>query len=337
MSKKIIITGGAGFIGSAILRRLIKKNFFIINIDSLSYAGNKKNLDDIKKFKNYKFFKFDISNKVKLKKIFDKYKPEYVINCAAETHVDRSILNSKKFIKSNILGTYNLLECTKEMILAKKKFILFHQISTDEVFGDAFKMKFPPNEYSPYMPSSPYSASKASSDHLVVAWGRTYDLPYSISICTNNYGPKQYPEKLIPLTIKNALRGIKIPIYGDGRQVRDWLFVEDHALAIEKILFNKKSNGNKFNISSNNQITNLELVNIICNYLNIKIKDKPNNIKNFNSLIELVKDRPGHDKKYFLNSNKIRTELNWKSNYNIKKGIEITIDWYLKNLKWWRK
>ena len=211
--KKILITGGSGFIGSAIIRKLISKNVFLLNLDCLSYAGNKKNLLDIKNNKYYKFLKIDISNLRELNKIFKKFKPNYVINCAAETHVDRSILNSKKFIKSNIIGTYNLLECTREHINKNKNFHRFHQISTDEVFGDLLNMKDPPSENFTYMPSSPYSASKASSDHLVTAWGRTYNIPYSISICSNNYGPRQFPEKLIPKIIKNAIKKKKIYLY----------------------------------------------------------------------------------------------------------------------------
>ena len=331
----ILVTGGCGFIGSSIVKKLLKKNVFLINIDCLTYAGNKKNLKEVEKNPNYKFFKINISEKNKLKKVIKKYSPDYILNCAAETHVDNSITSSKKFISSNIIGTYNLLECTKD-ICKKKKFKLFHQISTDEVFGDSFKVKKAPVENSEYRPSSPYSASKASSDHLVIAWGRTYKIPYSISICTNNYGPRQYPEKLIPKTIINAINGKKIPIYGNGKQIRDWLYVDDHASAVEKILFNKKSKGNKFNISGSNQINNLKLVLTICNYLNKKIINKPNKIKKFEDLIEFVDDRPGHDKKYILDSRKIRKKLKWKPRFNIDSGIKNTIDWYLNNRNWWK-
>tara|TARA_Y100000590_G_scaffold369075_1_gene430077 strand:- start:1273 stop:2298 length:1026 start_codon:yes stop_codon:yes gene_type:complete len=334
--KLAIVTGGAGFIGSAIVKKLIKK-YIVINIDCLTYASNLKNLENLKKKKNYIFLKIDISNFIAVRKLLSKYKPDYIINCAAETHVDRSISNSKKFIKSNIIGTYNLLETVRNIPEVKKNIKLFHQISTDEVYGDSFKLEKAPIENSSYIPSSPYSASKASADHLVVAWGRTYNIPFSISICTNNYGPRQYPEKLIPKTILNAINGKKIPIYGDGKQIRDWLFVEDHADAIEKIIESKKSIGNKFNISGNNQTTNIRLVNIICNYLNKKIKKKPKNILKFNQLIEFVKDRPGHDKKYFLNSRKIYRVINWKPKQKINKGLENTINWYLKNIKWWKK
>ena len=335
----ILVTGGAGFIGSYIVKLLLKKNFFIINIDKLTYASNKKNLKDIEKFKNYKFIKADISNFRKLKTIIKKYEPQYVINCAAETHVDRSIKSSLPFIKSNIIGTYNLLECVREIYFNKKrlnKFKLFHQVSTDEVFGDSYNSKIPPNENSIYNPSSPYSASKASSDNLVIAWGRTFKIPYSISICTNNYGPYQFPEKLIPKTIINALNGKKIPIYGKGTQIRDWLFAEDHALAIKKIIFNSKSIGNKFNISGNNQINNLDLVKYICTQLDNKIKKKPKNITSFNKLINFVDDRPGHDRKYFLDSKKIYKFYRWLPSKNIKEGLNITLNWYLQNIKWWR-
>ena len=338
----ILITGGAGFIGSYIVKRLVKKKFNVINLDKLTYASNVKNLSEIKNNKNYKFIKLDIANLNKLQKIIKKYKPIYVINCAAETHVDRSINRSMPFIKSNILGTYNLLECIRELFFNKNKkennnFKLFHQISTDEVFGDSVNFKKAPTENSSYYPSSPYSASKASSDHLVSSWGRTYKIPYSISICTNNYGPRQFPEKLIPKTIINAIEGKKIPIYGNGKQIRDWLYVEDHAEAVEKIIFNRKSRGNKFNIGGNNQINNLKLVNIICEYLDKKLKKKPKKISKFKDLIEFVEDRPGHDMRYFLNTIKIKRKLNWRPKYNIKNGLENTIDWYLKNINKWRK
>ena len=344
MNKKlrtILITGGAGFIGSAIVRKLIKKNYFIVNVDKLTYASDLNNLISIKKYKNYKFIKSDIANIEKLKKIIKKYKPQYIVNCAAETHVDRSINSSKPFIRSNIIGTYNLLECIREIFFEKNnfnrsKFKLFHQVSTDEVFGDSIKVKKPPNENSSYNPSSPYSSSKASSDHLVVAWGRTFDIPYSISICTNNYGPYQFPEKLIPKTILNALNGKKIPIYGNGKQIRDWLFVDDHASAIEKIIFNSKSKSNKFNISGNNQINNLDLVKIICRKLDAKVKNKPKNIKSFENLIHFVEDRPGHDRKYFLNANKINKFHKWSPKTKIKDGLEITLSWYMKNTHCWK-
>jgi len=340
--KTILITGGAGFIGSAIVRKLIKKNYFIVNIDKLTYASNLNNLLSIKKYKNYKFIKSDIAKIEKLKKIIKKYTPQYIVNCAAETHVDRSINSSKPFIRSNIIGTYNLLECIREIFFEKSnfnkgKFKLFHQVSTDEVFGDSIKAIKPPNENSSYNPSSPYSSSKASSDHLVMAWGRTFDIPYSISICTNNYGPYQFPEKLIPKTILNALNGKKIPIYGNGKQIRDWLFVDDHASAIEKIMFNSKSKNNKFNISGNNQINNLDLVKMICRKLDAKVKIKPKNIKSFENLIHFVEDRPGHDRRYFLNSNKIYKLLRWTPQKDIRHGLNITLNWYLKNIKWWRK
>ena len=335
--KKILITGGSGFIGSAIIRELLKQKVSLLNLDCLSYAGNKKNLSEIENVRGYKFIKLDISKIMDLKKIFFKFKPTHVINCAAETHVDRSISNSKKFIQSNILGTYNLLECTRENMINNKNFKRFHQISTDEVFGDLVTVKKPPREDSSYAPSSPYSASKASSDHLVIAWGRTYNIPYSISVCTNNYGPRQFPEKLIPKTILYAMKKKKIPIYGDGKQIRDWLFVNDHAEAVQKILFNKKGVNRKFNISGNNQIFNIDLVKTICKYLNNQNELKNNEKYDYNSLIQFVKDRPGHDRKYFLNSRRIRRELNWKPKYNINKGLEITIDWYLKNLNWWSK
>ena len=337
--KNILITGGAGFIGSSLVKKLVKKNFNIINIDKLSYASDLNNLKEIENLKNYKFIKLDISNFRTVKNIFDQYKPQYVINCAAESHVDRSIANSKDFIDSNIIGTYNLLECVRIGMQSKKlgiknNFKLFHQVSTDEVFGDSEKSNDPPDEKTPYSPSSPYSATKASSDHLVTSWGRTFKIPFTISICTNNYGPFQFPEKLIPVIILNSLKGKKIPIYGDGKQIRDWLYVEDHVNAILKIIFNKKYINQRFNISGNNQVTNIDLVTIICNQLNRLIISKPNDLKDFKSLINFVKDRPGHDRKYILNSKKIKTFLSWKPKYNIDRGINLTVNWYLKNIKW---
>ncbi len=251
--------------------------------------------------------------------------------------MDNSIKKSDVFINSNIIGTYNLLECVRSNFFAKKnkkKFILFHQVSTDEVFGDLDKIRNSPNEDSNYNPSSPYSASKASADHLVSSWGRTFKIPYTISICTNNYGPFQYPEKFLPKIIMNCLSGRKIPVYGDGKQIRDWLFVNDHVEAIIKILFNKKSINQKFNISGDNQVLNIDLVNRVCAILNEMVPNKPKNINNFKELITFVKDRPGHDRKYSLNSKKIKKILKWKPKVSIHKGIDLTLRWYLNNIQW---
>ena len=338
--KNILVTGGAGFIGSSIVKKLVAiKRYNIINIDKLSYASDLKNLKKIENSRNYKFIKIDISNFKKLKNIYDKYKPEYVVNCAAESHVDKSIKNSKDFIQSNIIGTYNILECIRSDIYSnnsrkKNKFKLLHHVSTDEVYGDSDRSKKIPDENTAYNPSSPYSASKASSDHLISSWGRTFKIPFTISICTNNYGPFQFPEKLIPKIILNSMSGKKIPIYGDGKQIRDWLFVEDHVDAIIKILFNKKYINQKFNISGNNQVKNIDLVKKICNSLNSLIPSKPYNLKDFKDLIKFVKDRPGHDRKYILNSKKITNNLNWKPKFSIDRGIILTLKWYLKNMEW---
>ena len=336
--KNILITGGAGFIGSALVKKLVMKKFNIINIDKLSYASDLNNLKKIENLKNYKFIKLDISNFKKLKNIFDQYQPKYVINCAAESHVDRSIENSKDFIESNIIGTYNLLECVKLGLQSKKlykkdKFKLFHQVSTDEVFGDSERSKVPPDEKTPYNPSSPYSATKASSDHLVTSWGRTFQIPFTISICTNNYGPFQFPEKLIPVIILNSLKGKNIPIYGDGKQIRDWLYVDDHADALFKVVINGRV-GETYNIGGHNEKTNLEVVNTLCTILD-KLKPPKNiSVNSYSDLIEFVFDRPGHDKRYAIDASKIQKELKWVPQESFESGMEKTVKWYLDNNIW---
>ena len=332
----IIVTGGAGFIGSNfILDWFGNKSEEIINIDSLTYSGNIKNLEHIKNNKNLIFIKGDICNQELIKKTFDDFKPRAVINFAAESHVDRSISSPENFIKTNILGVYNLLEVSKEywknLSSDKKNHFKFYHISTDEVYGE-LQINDPSfKEENPYAPNSPYSASKASSDHLVRAWNQTYGLPTLISNCSNNFGPYQYPEKLIPLCIVNSLQNKNIPVYGDGKQIRDWLYVKDHCSAIRAIL-DKGSSGETYNIGGSSEKTNLEVVYSICDTLdNLKPNLKGNS---YRELITYVKDRPGHDKRYAINSEKISQEIGWTPKENFESGISKTVYWYLENTSW---
>lgn len=337
----ILITGGAGFIGSALIRYLIKSTEHkIVNLDKLTYAGNLSSLDEIKTNPNYFFEKADICNTSEVKKILDKYKPELIMHLAAESHVDRSIDGPSEFINTNIVGTYVLLDQAlqywKNLSICEKSNFRFHHISTDEVYGDLKDDDTFFTEKTPYAPSSPYSASKASSDHLVRAWYRTYGLPIVITNCSNNYGPYQFPEKLIPLMILNAIEGKPLPVYGDGSQVRDWLYVEDHAKALY-LAASKGKIGQTYNIGGKNEKKNLEVVNIICEILeNFDLK-KPSNINKYKDLITFVKDRPGHDLRYAIDASKIESELGWKPEETFESGIKKTVKWYLDNLKWCKK
>ena len=320
--KKLIVTGGLGFIGSNLIELLLKKNFFVINIDKVSYSSNFYNIKDFKNSKNYKFIKLDINNK-NLKKILFRFKPIGIFNLAAETHVDRSIDSPDNFIKSNILGVYNLLECFKNYSKFNKSKLI--HISTDEVYGDILKGRT--NELYPYQPSSPYAASKAASDHLVRSYVRTFKIPAIVTNCSNNYGPKQHPEKLIPKLIYNVLHNKYLPIYGKGLNSREWIYVKDHCNALIKI-FNNGKIGEFYNIGSNKNLNNLEVT-----------KEIIKNCKKFlkigkNVKVTFVKDRPGHDVRYALNSNKIKKELKWKPKINFTKGIQLTIKWYLNNEKY---
>ena len=319
--KKIIVTGGSGFIGSNLVNYLVKKNYFVINIDKLTYSSNTYPKHNLSK-KNFKFFKIDINKKSKLKKIIKKYKPECIFNLAAETHVDRSIDSPFQFIHSNILGVYNLLEAIRENNKNNKKIKLVH-ISTDEVYGDIISSRS--NEKFPYNPSSPYSASKASADHLIKSYIRTYKLPAMISNCCNNYGPYQFPEKLIPKMISNILNNKPLPIYAKGQNSREWIHVEDHCEALYKIL-KKGKIGESYNVGSNINLKNIKLVKTI-----LKIFKKKKFIIGKKVKINYVKDRPGHDFRYALNSIKIRKQIGWKSKINLIKGLHMTIDWYLNN------
>ena len=323
--KKIIVTGGLGFIGSNLIDLLIKKKFKVINLDKVSYSSNFYNVKNYKNSKFYKFYKVDINNKKKITKIFLKEKPIAIFNLAAETHVDRSIDGPYPFIKNNILGIYNLLEATKVYFKINKKFKLIH-ISTDEVFGDILRNRS--NEDYPYKPSSPYAATKASSDHLVYSYFKTYNLPIIITNCSNNYGPKQHPEKLIPKMIYNIMKNKDLPIYGKGTNSREWIYVEDHCEALLDV-FKKGKIGNFYNIGSNEDLNNL---NVCKKLLKIGKKIDINN----KSKVKLVKDRPGHDNRYALDSNKIKKELKWKKKTNFSEGIKKTFIWYLNNLEYFK-
>ena len=324
--KKFLVTGGSGFIGSNLVKFLLKKNYFVINIDKLSYSANPYNLKRIIKNKKYKFFKADIKDQVLIYNILSRFKPDGIFNLAAETHVDRSIDDPKNFINANILGVYNLIETLRKFSRKYKKKIKLIHISTDEVYGDIKKQKRS-DEKSSYNPSSPYSASKASADHLVKSFVRTYKLPAIISNCCNNYGPNQFPEKLIPKLIYNILNNRPLPIYGGGKNSREWIHVNDHCEALLKI-FNKGKIGECYNVGSNQNIENLEIAKKL-----LKISKKKLLKLNKKSKIKFVKDRPGHDFRYALNSKKILKKLGWKAKISLNAGLAQTFDWYSNNRK----
>lgn len=327
--KNILISGGAGFIGSHLVKHFVKKysNYNIINIDSLTYAGNLKNVEEISNYSNYKFENIDICDYENVTKIFKKYNVTDVVNLAAESHVDNSIKDPFIFAKTNIMGTLSLLQASKNYWKNDFKHKLFYHISTDEVYGSLGSSGFF-NEKTAYDPRSPYSASKASSDHFVRAFHKTYNLPILISNCSNNYGPNQYPEKLIPLFIKNIALNKEITIYGDGKNIRDWLYVDDHISAID-IIFHGNKIGETFNIGGNKEMTNNEIAEILI----AKIDNKLGRLKGESKkLIKYINDRPGHDKRYAINSSKLKNAFGWKPKYTFNMGIDKTIDWYLKNL-----
>lgn len=329
--KNILVTGGAGFIGSNFVRYMLNKysNYNIINYDKLTYAGNIRNLVGVDKYKNYKFIKADICNYKKLDDTFKSEKIDNVIHFAAESHVDKSILDPFSFVKTNVLGTLNLLEVSRKNWKNDYKGKLFHHISTDEVFGSAEDGLFF-NEKTPYDPHSPYSASKASSDHFVRAYFDTYDLPIKISNCSNNYGPFQFPEKFIPLIIYNIINKKELPIYGDGQNIRDWIHVYDHADALD-LIFHKGLIGETYLVGANDQRKNIEIVNIITDFADLLLQRENGSSKD---LIRFVEDRPGHDKRYAIDTEKIYSQLGWKPKINLKNGIKKTIEWYIENKKW---
>ena len=335
MNKKFLITGGAGFIGSAVIRHIIDNtSHSLVNVDNLTYAGNLDSIASVENESRYEFEKVDICNSLDIRHVLNKHKPDVIMHLAAESHVDRSIDGPSKFIETNILGTYVLLEQSKEYWLSlddkKKNNFKFHHVSTDEVYGDLGQKDSLFTEETPYAPSSPYSASKASSDHLVRAWHRTFNLPTLITNCSNNYGPYQFPEKLIPLMILNAIKGKSLPVYGNGKQVRDWLYVEDHAKALILVAL-KGEIGSTYNIGGNNQIQNIEVVKTLCSILDDLVPSKIDGISKYDQLIINVEDRAGHDTRYAIDSSKILNELGWVPQETFQTGIKKTISWYLEN------
>ncbi|MBA2081022.1 dTDP-glucose 4,6-dehydratase [Aeromonas veronii] len=338
---KLLVTGGAGFIGSAVVRHIIQHTQdSVVNIDKLTYAGNLESLREVDGHERYAFELVDICNRSELERVFAEHQPDAVMHLAAESHVDRSIDSPSAFIETNIIGTYTLLEAARHywnhLKGQRKAAFRFHHISTDEVYGDLEGTEDLFTENTPYAPSSPYSASKASSDHLVRAWLRTYGFPTIVTNCSNNYGPYHFPEKLIPLMILNALEGKALPVYGDGMQIRDWLFVEDHARALYKVVTKGKL-GETYNIGGHNEKTNIDVVRIICALLEELVPDKPAGIAHYSDLIAYVRDRPGHDLRYAIDASKIERELEWKPEETFESGIRKTVEWYLNNREWWNR
>jgi dTDP-glucose 4,6-dehydratase len=334
----ILITGGAGFIGSALVRYLINETQHqLMNVDKLTYAGNLDSLESIANNERYQFAQADICNRVAMQGLFQQFKPDLVMHLAAESHVDRSIDGPASFIETNIIGTFTLLEVSREywssMSGASKDAFRFHHISTDEVYGDLAGTNELFTEETSYDPSSPYSASKASSDHLVRAWQRTYGLPVLITNCSNNYGPYHFPEKLIPLMILNALEGKPLPVYGKGDQIRDWLYVEDHVRALYRVV-TQGVPGETYNIGGHNEIKNIDVVLTICDLLEELVPNKPKNVEHYRDLISYVQDRPGHDLRYAIDAAKISEQLDWQPEEDFVSGIRKTVLWYLENPTW---
>ncbi|KLV11139.1 dTDP-glucose 4,6-dehydratase [Photobacterium ganghwense] len=338
---KILVTGGAGFIGSAVVRHIIENTHdYVVNVDKLTYAGNLDSLVSVEGHERYMFEQVDICDRAALDRVFAEHQPDAVMHLAAESHVDRSIDGPAAFIETNIVGTYTLLESARaywnSLDEEAKAAFRFHHISTDEVYGDLEGTDDLFTETTSYAPSSPYSASKASSDHLVRAWLRTYGLPTVVTNCSNNYGPFHFPEKLIPLMILNALDGKPLPVYGNGMQIRDWLFVEDHARALYTVV-TKGEVGETYNIGGHNEKANIEVVKTICRLLEELVPAKPEGVANYEDLITYVTDRPGHDVRYAIDATKIGQELGWTPEETFETGIRKTVEWYLNNKTWWSR
>lgn len=341
---KGIVTGGAGFIGSAVVRHILADtDVSVVNVDALTYAGNLESLPNAASSERYTFAHLDICDLAALNAVFAQHQPDFVMHLAAESHVDRSIDGPGAFIQTNIVGTYNMLEAARcywqGLVGDKKAAFRFHHISTDEVYGDLHGTTDLFTETTSYEPSSPYSASKASSDHLVRAWGRTFGLPIIVTNCSNNYGPYHFPEKLVPHIILNALHGKPLPVYGDGSQIRDWLYVEDHARALFKVVSEGRL-GETYNIGGHNEKRNIEVVETICELLEELAAENAHsraNGKGFKDLISFVKDRPGHDARYAIDASKIQRELGWTPQETFESGIRKTVQWYLENPQWWQR
>lgn len=338
---RILVTGGAGFIGSAVVRHLINDTpHEVANVDKLTYAGNLESLASVADSPRYRFHQVDICDGPALAKVFAEFRPTAVMHLAAESHVDRSIDGPAAFIETNVVGTYTLLEAARAywnaLSAAEKDAFRFHHISTDEVYGDLEGTDDLFTETTPYAPSSPYSASKAGSDHLVRAWQRTYGLPTLVTNCSNNYGPFHFPEKLIPHIILNALHGKPLPVYGDGGQIRDWLYVEDHARALVQVV-SRGEVGETYNIGGHNEKRNLEVVHTLCDLLEELAPGKPQGLARYRDLITFVKDRPGHDRRYAIDASRIQRELGWVPQETFETGLRKTVQWYLQNEAWWQR
>lgn len=339
--KRILVTGGAGFIGSAVVRHIIADtNNSVVVVDKLTYAGNLESLTPVADNERYAFEPVDICNRSELDRVFTQYQPDYVMHLAAESHVDRSIDGPADFIETNIVGTYTMLEAARQywngLDASRKEVFRFHHISTDEVYGDLHGTDDFFTETTPYAPSSPYSASKASSDHLVRAWLRTYGFPTIVTNCSNNYGPYHFPEKLIPLIILNALAGKPLPVYGNGAQIRDWLYVEDHARALYLVV-TEGAIGETYNIGGHNERKNIDVVKTVCALLEELVPNKPEGVEQYADLITYVTDRPGHDMRYAIDAAKIERELGWRPQETFESGIRKTVQWYLANESWWKR